>query len=120
MKYLIADDSKMARMMTIKILKKIISDEDEIIQAKDGQEAVDMHKEHNPDLTFMDLTMPVLNGFEAIAQITEVNKDAKIIVISADIQQGAIDKAKENGAVHFINKPINDEKVKIALEELGL
>ena len=120
MKYLITDDSKMARKMVNKVLSSFISDEDEIFLASDGQEAVDIYKEHYPNLCFMDLTMPVKDGFEATYEIKQFDNNAKIIVISADVQQGAIDKAKECGAIGFINKPIDASKMESILQKLGL
>jgi len=119
MKYLITDDSKMARKMVNKVLSSFLTDGDEVLLASNGEEAVEIYKEHRPDLCFMDLTMPVMDGFEATLAITQFDKDAKIIVISADVQQGAIVKAKENGAIGFINKPIDGDKMKNILLKLG-
>ena len=119
MKYLITDDSKMARRMVNKVLSSFLTDGDEVLLASNGEEAVEIYKEHRPDLCFMDLTMPVMDGFEATLAITQFDKDAKIIVISADVQQGAIVKAKENGAIGFINKPIDGDKMKNILLKLG-
>jgi len=65
MKYSITDDSKMARRMLINSLKGFIEDTDEIFEASNGQEAIERYKEHRPNLCFMDLTMPILDGFEA-------------------------------------------------------
>ncbi len=119
MKYLITDDSRMARKMVNKILQEFVGTDVEIIQATNGQEAVEAYKKYKPDLCFMDLTMPVMNGFEATLAITTFDSNAKIMVVSADVQQGALDKAKENGAIGFINKPINFEKMQGILSKLG-
>ncbi len=120
MKYLVVDDSKMARKMSTKVVMSLISDNDEVLQAENGQIAVDLYKENKPVLVFMDLTMPVMDGYEAVKQIVEFDKDAKIIVVSADIQEGAKEKVKENGAIGFINKPIDTIKAKAILDGLGL
>ncbi len=120
MTYLVVDDSKLARKMTIKNLKEIISDDSNIVEATNGQEAIELYKEHNPSICFMDLTMPVVDGFEATKQISEFDKDSKIIIVSADIQEQAMQKAKDNGALGFIKKPINLENLKKMLEKLGL
>jgi two-component system chemotaxis response regulator CheY len=120
MKYLVVDDSKIARKMTIKNIKQTIEPEIEILEAKDGQEAIDIYKEHSPVLCFMDLTMPIKNGFEATKEICEFDPDAKIIVITADIQELAVEKAKECGALGFINKPVDQSKLKNVLEALEL
>ena len=120
MKYLVVDDSKMARKMTIKNIKEVIVSDIEIIEAQNGQEAVDLYKEHSPALCFMDLTMPVKDGFEATKEICEYDNKANIIVITADIQELAMKKVKDNGALGFINKPIDQTKLKSMLEKLEL
>lgn len=120
MKYLVVDDSKMARKMSTKVIQELITGEDTVLQAQNGQEAVDLYKEYQPCLTFMDLTMPVMDGFEAIKHIVEFDANAKIIVVSADIQKGAMEKAHEHGAIGFINKPIDASKAKAILDKLGL
>ena len=118
MKFLVCDDSKMARKMLIKTLVNLTNENNEIIEASNGLEAVEAHKNFSPDLIFMDLTMPKMNGFEAVKNICEIDKDAKIIVISADIQEGSMKKVKENGALGFIKKPVNEESLKQVLMKL--
>lgn len=120
MKYLVVDDSRIARKMIIKSLNNLINEEDEVIQAGNGQEAVDLYKEHQPKVCFMDLTMPIMDGFDAIKHICEEFSDAKIIVVSADIQEYAMQRAKENGAIGFIKKPINLDNLESMLKKLGL
>ena len=118
-KYLITDDSKIARKFISKVLYNFMSDKDEILEATNGEEAILIYKEHNPDLCFMDLTMPVKDGFEATLEICDFDKNAKIIIISADIQQGAVTKAKQNGAIGFINKSLDENKMEEILIKLG-
>ncbi len=118
--YLVVDDSKMARKMAVKNLKLIVGENVKIREAQDGVEAVNCYKENKPAICFMDLTMPVMDGFEAIKQICTFDSDAKIIVISADIQELSMQKAKENGAIGFIKKPINQENLTKMLTALGL
>jgi len=120
MKYLVVDDSKMARRMTIKSLKSLISEDDEVIQAENGQEAVEFYKEHQPSLCLMDLTMPIMDGFEATQAIIKHDTNAKIIIVSADIQESSMEKSKQNGAKGFIKKPINQDNLESMLKKLGL
>ncbi len=119
MKYLVTDDSRMGRKMMIKSLKDLIKEEDEIIEASNGLEAIEQYKKHNPIICFMDLTMPVMDGFEATSSITQYDNKAKIIIVSADIQETSKLKAKQNGALGFINKPINQESLSKMLSGLG-
>ncbi len=117
MKYLVVDDSRMARKMLIRVLNKHIDEKDEVLQAENGAQAVDLYMDHTPDLVFMDLTMPVMDGFEAVLQIKTFDENAKILAVSADIQQGAIDKVIQNGALKFIQKPIDSTKMNEIFEE---
>lgn len=118
MKYLVCDDSKMARKMLIKSLKSLLGEEIEVIESSNGLEAVQAFDEMSPEVTFMDLTMPEMNGFDAVKIICGKNKNAKIIVVSADIQEASMAKAKENGALGFIKKPISEESLKPILLKL--
>lgn len=120
MKYLVTDDSILARKMILKVLNKFVDGSDEIFQAKDGKEALEIYKEHTPDICFMDLTMPEMDGFEATSKIIEIDPEAKVIVVSADIQQHAIDRVIENGAKDFINKPIDEKKMFKVLHKMGV
>ncbi|WP_419769792.1 MAG: response regulator [Candidatus Marinarcus sp.] len=112
MKILVADDSKMARRMVIKILQDCREEKDEIIEAQNGQEAVDLYKEHKPQIVFLDLTMPVMDGFTALKLIKTFDKSAQVVVISADVQQGSMTQVREDGALDFVKKPITDVKMK--------
>ena len=71
MKILVTDDSKMARKMVIKILKDILGENVEIHEGQNGQEALDLYKELLPKIVFLDLTMPIMDGFEALEKIKE-------------------------------------------------
>jgi len=118
--YLVVDDSKMARKMTIKSLENIISQDFKVYEAVNGKEAVELYQIHKPDLCFMDLTMPIMNGFEATQSICDFDEDANIVVVSADIQEHAVEKAKEAGAIGFIKKPVDPETLKSMLNGLDL
>lgn len=119
MKILVTDDSKMARKMVIKTLQDALNDKNyEVLEAQNGQESVDLYKEHNPNIVFMDLTMSVMDGFEALKQIKEFNENAKVVVISADIQKQAMDKVRELGALNFVKKPIDLKKMEQILNSI--
>jgi len=119
MKFLITDDSNMARKSVNKVLSEYLTEEDEVLFATNGSEAVSLYKEHNPDFCFMDLTMPIMNGFEATLEIKKFDSKAKIMIVSADVQKGAKEKALDNGAIGFIQKPINSAKMKQIVRMAG-
>lgn len=111
MKILVVDDSMLARKLVIKTLKNTIEDIDVITQASNGQEAIDIYRETPQDLVFLDLTMPVMDGFEALACLREMDSSAKIVIVSADVQKKAKDTVLKLGAIDFIRKPIDDKKI---------
>ena len=119
MKVLVTDDSKMARKMVIKVLTDILKENVEIHEAQNGQEALDLYKQILPEIVFMDLTMPIMDGFQALEKIKEFDKNAKVIIISADIQKLSIDKASKLGAFNFIKKPIDLAKMEQILNKIN-
>ena len=117
MKYLVVDDSKLARLSLIKSLKTHVG-EAEIFQACNGLEAVEIMSTEKADIVFLDLTMPEMDGYEALPKILEINKDAKVVVVSADIQIKAQERVISLGAQMHNQKPINVAKMKDILDIL--
>lgn len=102
-KILIVDDAKFMRTTLAAILTK---DDHKIVgKAQNGKEAVELYKQQIPDLVTMDISMPVMNGIDAIKEIIKINPHAKIVVCSAMGQQKVVVKAIEGGAKDFIVKP---------------
>lgn len=116
MKVLVVDDSKIARMGIIKNLKEIAPDV-ELFQATNGVEAVTTYEKERPQVVFLDLTMPIMDGYEALKQIIKIDKDAQIIVVSADIQSEAKLRVLVAGAKNMYPKPINYEIMKLIFEK---
>jgi two-component system chemotaxis response regulator CheY len=108
-KILIIDDSPIAR----KILRSCIPADRsfEIVDAGDGEAGVARFLETTPDLTFTDLTMPVMDGLQALQKMKELRKDARIVVCSADIQPKTIERVMELGAFRMLKKPPSKEIV---------
>lgn len=82
-----------------------------VAEASDGLEAYREYGKHLPDLVTMDITMPVMNGIDAVKKIIATYPDANIIMISALDQRNMIFEAIQNGAKHYILKPITVEKI---------
>jgi len=108
LKVLVVDDSKIARMGVIKSIKEVYPNA-QLLQAINGLEAVELYEKENPDVVFLDLTMPVMDGYEALGKIMEINKEAQVIVITADIQNEAKLRVLVAGAKNMYPKPINGE-----------
>lgn len=106
---LVVDDAVFMRNM----IKDIFMNTDfEVVgEAANGVEAVEKFKELLPDLTTMDIVMPLKSGIEAVREITAIRKDARIVMCSALGQEALVMEALEAGAKDFIVKPFNPEKV---------
>ncbi len=115
---LVVDDSKMSRRL---IKRSIPSGWDvEISEAQNGVEALEAIRAGKAHVMFLDLTMPVMDGFQVLQEVREENLDTMVIVISADIQPKAEIRVKELGAMAFIKKPIDQEILTKVLKEYGI
>jgi two-component system chemotaxis response regulator CheY len=106
---LIVDDAAFMRMMIKDILTK--NGHAVVGEAKTGKEAVDMYFSLKPDLVTMDITMPEMNGIEAVKEIRSKDPAAKIIMCSAMGQQAMVIDAIQAGAKDFIVKPFQPARV---------
>lgn len=116
---LVVDDAKFMRMTLGNMLSS--SGHKVIGEAEDGVTAVQMHRELQPDLVTMDITMPEMNGIDAVKEILVEYPHAKIIMCSAMGQQKVVVEAIEAGAKDFIVKPFDEVRVEEAIKRvLGL
>ncbi|MCK5784176.1 MAG: response regulator [Desulfobacterales bacterium] len=115
---LIVDDSPVAR----KMLKTCIPKDKgyEIFEAGNGQEGIQKYQELNPDMVFMDLTMPILDGYKATEEIMKLDKDAVIVVTTADVQPKSISSVMELGAFTLIKKPAKAETIQKTIEKIEI
>lgn len=106
---LVVDDAAFMRMMIKEILTK--NGYEIVGEANDGNEAIEKYKELKPDLVTMDITMPELDGIEALKIIKKDFPEAKIIMCSAMGQQSMVIDAIQAGAKDFIVKPFQADRV---------
>lgn len=111
---LIVDDAAFMRMMIKDILEK--NGFEVVAEACNGIKAVEAYKKEKPDVVTMDITMPDMDGIEAVKQIKEFDPNAKIIMCSAMGQQSMVMDAIRAGARDFIVKPFQADRV---LEAIG-
>lgn len=116
--FLVVDDSKISRKWLIETIPKKILEHATIIEGINGQEAIDLYKAHHPDIVFLDITMPVVDGFEALAVIKSLNPEAIVVMISADRQKSTKEKVLELGASAILSKPIDAEEFRTTLLNL--
>lgn len=110
---LIADDSEFMR----NLLRQILEDDFDIVgEAENGVEAVELYEEHHPDLVMMDIVMPIRDGIEATAAITDTNPDASVIMCTSVGQEEKMKAAVKAGASSYITKPFQKPSVLNAIE----
>lgn len=108
----------MARKMLIKSLPA--SWDVEITQAGNGEEAVAAYRAGKADVMFLDLTMPVLDGYGVLETLQKEDLNSFVIVVSADIQPTAQERASNLGAMAFIKKPVNPAAIEEVLANYGV
>ena len=113
---LICDDAAFMRMM----IKDILSKNGYNIagEAENGLKAIEKYNELKPDLVLMDITMPEMDGIEALKKIKEADPNATIIMCSAMGQQAMVIEAIQSGAKDFIVKPFQPERVLEAVKKV--
>jgi two-component system chemotaxis response regulator CheY len=113
-KVLIVDDAMFMRNMIAEIFngKNYSGEEYEVVaEAENGIEAVEMYKEHTPDIVTMDIVMPEMTGIEALREIMNLDSEANVIMCSALGQDSLVMEALDAGAKDFIVKPFQPGKV---------
>jgi len=117
-KVLVVDDSAVSRKMLIRSLPK--EWDISITQAVNGKDAIEKYNEGLADIMFLDLTMPVMDGYQVLEILQKQGLDTFIIVVTADIQPEAEERVRKLGAMGFVKKPVDMDKVKSILEEYGI
>ncbi len=115
---LVVDDSPIARKMLIRSLPPHW--DIEITQASNGVEALTAYRAGKVDVMFLDLTMPDLDGYQVLETLRKEGLNCLIIVVSADIQEGAQKRVLDMGAISFIRKPVTTEGLAEVLKQYGI
>lgn len=115
-KILVTDDAAFMRMQLKDILTKL--GHEVVGEAENGKVAVEQYQNLQPEIVTMDITMPEMNGIEAVTEIKKMHADAKIIMCSAMGQQGMVVDAIKAGAKDFIVKPFSLDRIKEAIEKV--
>lgn len=115
-KILIVDDAALMRRM---IKNALSEDKDHIIlEARNGEESIELYKATKPDLVTMDITMDIKNGVDAAKEILAYDKGAKIIMITALGQEEYLKECVGAGVKDFIVKPFTKERVQLAVNKV--
>ena len=113
---LVVDDSSLARRRARGILERAGY---EVVEASDGMAALESYCVAKPDLVLLDLVMQGMYGLDVLSKLRELDAEARVIVVSADVQDSSHDLVVQAGAAGFLNKPI-DEPAILALVQATL
>ena len=115
-KILVVDDSKLMRLLIVKTIREM--GDFKIIEASDGNKAVQIYNEGKPALVTMDITMDDKNGVEAAKEILLADPAAKIVMITALGQEKLLRECIEAGVRDFITKPFTPERLVSVISRL--
>lgn len=115
-KILVVDDAKVIRM----IIRQILTRHGFEIagEAGNGREALEKYKELKPDAVTMDIVMPEVDGIQGLKEIIAFDKQAKVVMISAIDQQDALMESIRHGAVDYVVKPFEDDRMVTSLRNI--
>ncbi len=117
MKVLIVDDSPIMRKFIRNVLEK--NEGFEVVgEAKNGKEAIELVKNLSPDIITLDLTMPVMGGFDAAEEILKFKESSKILLITSVKDEETVAKAKRLGIGYILQKPFSPSSLISTLEEM--
>lgn len=105
---LIVDDSGLARRSVRRILERAGY---EVVEAVDGLAALESYALEKPDLVVLDLVMKGMYGLDVLVKLRQMDAQARVIVVSADIQTPSRDSAHAAGAQAFVNKPLDEAEL---------
>lgn len=113
---LVVDDAKFMRLTLTNMLSN--GNHEIVGEAENGQEAIKLFRELQPDIVTMDITMPVMSGLDALKSIKSEYPSAKVVMCSAMGQQKMVVEAIEAGAKDFIVKPFDESRVLEAIKRV--
>lgn len=114
---LICDDSNLARKQLARILPQ--DWQSNLYFAGHGGEALETLRTQKIDWLFLDLNMPVMDGYQVLADLKQRNQSLNIVVVSGDVQPEAIERVKSLGAIDFIRKPVDSIKLQQLVQQYG-
>jgi two-component system, chemotaxis family, chemotaxis protein CheY len=113
-KVLLVDDSSLARRSTRRMLEAAGYT---VVEAEDGMAALEQYFVERPDVVVLDLVMKGMYGLDVLAKLRELDRDARVVVVTADIQSSSRTLVNSAGGAAFLNKPVNAEDLAAAVRE---
>ncbi len=94
--------------LNVDLLTQLLEDDYNLLVASDGAQGVTMALENNPDLILMDISLPMMDGYEATRRIRQTLTSLPIVGLSAHAMQSDIERAKAAGCNDYLTKPVDD------------
>ncbi len=116
--FLVVDDSKISRKWLIEMIPPKILEHTIVIEGTNGEEAIALYKEHQPDIVFLDITMPVIDGIAALKEIKAFHAEAVVVMVSADRQKSTQEHVISLGAHSVLSKPVDGNVFRTTLLSL--
>ena len=116
-KILVVDDSAFMRRIVKNILTR--NGFQEIVEARNGLEAIEVFRRDSPDLVLLDVIMPGMGGIEALRRIRDLDENAEVVMLTAVGQEEMRNECLRLGALDYIVKPFEEEQVVEVLRRLG-
>lgn len=114
-KIMVVDD---AQFMRVRISKLLIGHGYEVVEAENGNQAVQVYQVAKPDAVLMDVTMPEKDGLEALTEIRGFDPRAKVIMLTALGQESMVVQAVQAGARDYVVKPFDPDRIMTALQKV--
>lgn len=110
---LIVEDTE----LNIDLITQLLEDDYHLLVARDGEQGIQMAQQNKPDLILMDISLPVMDGYEATRQIRTTMTSTPIIGLSAHAMSGDADRAKQAGCNDYLTKPVDEDLLLEKLKE---
>ena len=119
---LVVDDEKLTRKLIIQVLKSV--GYEIVAEAENGQMGVELFKTYKPDIVTLDVRMPKMDGVSALKKIKAINKDAVVVMLTAENDSETVTELIKSGATNYIVKPVRRdlilEKMRTVKKDMGI
>jgi two-component system chemotaxis response regulator CheY len=112
---LLVDDEAHIRKFVTLILKQLGAPK--LLEAANGEEALEVYKRETPDLVLLDISMPLLDGLATLKKLKEIDPDCVVVMLTSMVNRQSVDEALAAGATNYIRKDTPKEEISKALSE---